>query len=165
LAKVNTTALINLRKFVKDIPKSIDDRTTKIIALSVREKMLDLISRGISPILGNGRFPGYKRAGDKDGYPKNVRKKFPDKRNRPVNLFLSGDFLESIKASGRNLIVKIEITGSKNKLKEQGHRERAGGQPARPIIPSENEEFNATIKQMILKMMKAAVKSAVKRGA
>lgn len=51
---------MNLREIeqtIKLIPSSIKTRS---IAEFVREKMLSLISKGISPIDGNGRFPGYK---------------------------------------------------------------------------------------------------------
>jgi hypothetical protein len=171
LAKVSTKAFVNLKKFVANVPSSVDQRVSNLIALSVRQRMLAFIARGISPILGNGRFPGYKHAASRDAskYPFNVRKDYPAKRPRPVNLFLSGDFLRDLiarKVPGKKLSIEIGFKqGSLSAKKESGHREGVNGQPRRPIIPSESEEFNVTIKQIMVKMMKDAVRAAVKRGA
>lgn len=171
MAKVNSKALINLRKFVQTIPSRVDTNVSTLIALAVRQRMLDFIARGISPILGKGRFPAYKHAAsrDKSKYPFSARKNYPSKRQRPVNLFLSGDFLNSLiakKAPGKKLSIEIGFRrGSLSAKKESGHRGGVNGQPSRPIIPSESEEFNVTIKQIIVKMLRDAVRAAVRRGA
>ncbi len=84
-------------------------------------------------------------------YPYSVQHKFPQKRERPVNLFLSGKFLAALtyKISGRRLL--IGYFDESQAVKEQGHREGANGQPIRPTIPQGNEEFSATIYQRVVK--------------
>lgn len=107
--------------------------------------MKENISKGISPIEGEGRFPAYKNP---DRYPKNVRKRFPSKRRRPVNLFLSGKFLSKLtKRVREGMVISIQIGffDNESKLKERGHRDGAGGQPKRPIIPKKGEFFTNRI--------------------
>ena len=152
---------------IKDTPKILQkqinerltlDRKQKAqldnVADKVRDTMLDLISKGISPIGNNKRFPAYKNP---TNYPDRARSQFPGKRRRPVNLFLSGDFLGSFlvgflnpKPRGKNdnrtgLEISLGFKSNRSKLKERGHREGAGGQPRRPIIPEGNETFSQKI--------------------
>ena len=161
MAKVKFSKELKLEKFLKSV-REVDDRTTNLVGLAIKQRMLALISKGVSPIKGNDRFPAYKNP---KKYPKNVRKDFPAKRARPVNLFLSGMFLRSLKLikSSRG-IIEIGFQNGLSQKKEQGHREGAGGQPRRPIIPSRSEQFSVTIQREVLKMLRAATRAAVKRG-
>lgn len=106
------------------------------------EDMKSDIAKGISPIQGRGRFPGYKNP---ENYPDQVRNRYANKRRRPVNLKLSGDFLKSLKSivksiGARNALF-IGFNDRKSKLKEEGHRDGANGQLKRPIIPEGSETF------------------------
>lgn len=94
--------------------------------------MKDLISKGFSPIAGKGRFPAYK---NKDKYP--GKRKLP----RPVNLYLSGDFLDSLSSKNLKRSVSFFYKGRENQLKETGHAEGHNGQPKRPTIPEKGERF------------------------
>ena len=168
--------------------------------------MLSLISKGISPILGWGRFPEYKnvkqlnslrrngkslralrKAGSgnqarirralsqnkrnqekaRKGYPYSVQKTFPNKKPRPVNLFLSGDFLSNLTYAlgrvGKKQLITIGFFDELSKKKESGHRVGVNGQPKRPIIPDSTESFSQIIKLDILKIMKDVIKRASKR--
>lgn len=77
-------------------------------------------------------------------YPESVAKEFPSKKLRPVNLFLSGKFLESL--TFKKIKDGIEL-GFFNHFEEyeRGHREGANGQPQRPIVPQDREEFSRSI--------------------
>lgn len=179
---------LNFRKFKADLEREfkltvhqainkIDRRDMQKIGDAAIDEMKNLISKGISPIAGEGRFDAYKWVGKanaankiarslskdrrksarqiakevkKKGYPYSVRKDFPDKRERPVNLYLSGDFLKNLKATPLLSGVKIGFSDSLSSKKEQGHREGVNGQPQRPIIPNRDEEFNPSIYRRIV---------------
>lgn len=92
------------------------------------------------------------------GYPFTVMKKYPNKRPRPVNLFLSGDFLEALKAlvSGSETNAKLELgfeDNSEESLIEEGHRIGWLGQGKRPIIPQGSEKFAQRIQRVAEKLM------------
>lgn len=186
---------------------SIDDQVAFAVGFTVRQRMLQLISKGISPILGKGRFKEYKSISSvrenrsqartlkrtirnigssssanlirlkrkqaqlkktasklKKQYPYSVQKQFPSKKPRPVNLFLSGDFLSnltySIADKGKKKLISIGFLDDLSAKKEQGHREGVNGQPSRPTIPKGSESFAQIIKLDIMKIMKDAIKRA-----
>lgn len=107
------------------------------------------------------------KATRRKGYPASVRHRYPDKQDRPVNLWLSGKFL---KALGLRFPVKGVAIGFYQEpysLYEQGHREGANGQPKRPIIPQQGETFIPNImrdvivalRQKLIERMAKVVKS------
>ena len=196
----------DLNSYIDKIEDSIDERVAAGIAYTVRQRMLSLISKGISPILGWGRFPEYKNVKQlnslkrsarglrrqlktgsgsaarikralsqnkrnaekiKRAYPYSVQKDFPNKRPRPVNLFLSGDFLSNLTYAlgriGKKQVITIGFFDELSKKKESGHRVGVNGQPKRPIIPDSTESFSQIIKLDILKIMKDVIKRAAKR--
>lgn len=126
---------------------------TESVGRRVVSSMKDLIAKGISPIRGNGRFPAYK---DPTKYP--GKKKAP----RPVNLFLSGDFMDSLSnksiRSGDGYNAEIFYKGRESQLKEKGHREGANGQRERPTIPEGSEEIAKSIEVEINEMIDARIK-------
>ena len=162
----------NAQELIDNLPKSAKQEIGDVIV----DEMKDLISKGISPIEGKGRFPAYKWAaarkdvvdtvnrftkGQKgkdvralkseakraysNKYPFSVQNEFPDKRPRPVNLFLSGEFMESLKSKVRNGQLFVGFFEKRSTQFEQGHREGVNGQPKRPIIPIDDERFSTTI--------------------
>ena len=132
-----------LAKALNDATKPIDELTAKQLGLDVVKEIKDLVSRGVSPIDGNGKFPRYKNPS-----------KYPGKQKprSPVNLKLSGDFLNALthritpESFGRG----TEIFFSNNQdIKERGHRDGANGQPERPMLPTERgEEFIRQIRKI-----------------
>lgn len=193
--------LDKLRKQLEDLPRKVLLKANREVAKTIREKMLDLIKKGVSPIEGAGRFQEYKavtanrpakeklklaksllrksknnkvriekkieriKKGITVGYPESVRKDFPQKRNRPVNLFLSGRFLKELEARVVQVDkIKIGFFKSYGQKLEQGHREGANGQPERPIIPLQNsEEFAKSIVFSTIKVVEDAIKDYLKK--
>lgn len=126
-----------LKKLEDRLTGTIDTGTLGQIGERIREEMLDDVSKGISPIKGQGRFPAYKWAGkaneirkrareikdtgkrkqlrtdaDKltsNKYPFTAEAKRQGKKPRPVNLELTGDFLKS-------LLVWFTGTGNKRSV-------------------------------------------------
>ena len=130
-----------LQKALRNSAKPIDTATAKEVGQAVVSKMKSLIAVGSSPIDGKGKFPKYKDP-----------KRYPGKRkaHSPVNLHLSGKFLEALKSdviSGNyGYGASIFFEGDDQEIKEKGHREGANGQPKRPTIPaSKGQEFVASI--------------------
>lgn len=127
-----------------------------IAANSFLDGMKALIAKGISPIKSIGRMPAYKNP---ERYPDQMRRKYPGKRRRPVNLSLSGEFLDDLTfqvGKSSPLKIKFGFFTKKSILKERGHREGANGQPRRPIIANEVEQFS---KQLIIKFREALLKA------
>lgn len=130
-----------------------------IAAHAFVDGMKDLISKGISPVKQIGRMPAYKKP---ESYPDRMRRKFPAKRRRPVNLLLSGEFLKDLTfIVKRDSVQKVRFGFFQQKsiLKERGHREGAGGQPKRPIIPNENEQFS---KNLMIRFREAILRAMAK---
>lgn len=91
------------------------------------------------------------------GYPYTVQKKYPNKKPRPVNLFLRGDFLGALKAfvAGSEVDAKLSIGFEDFEMEqiEEGHRIGWLGQGKRPIIPQAGEKFAQRIQQVAEKIL------------
>ena len=165
VARLDTKSTKTLKKKLKDLKQPIKKKEAVKLGEIILKLMRSLISKGLYPIKGKGRFKAYK---DLKKYPKKVRYKYPDKGDRPVNLWLSGDFIKSLdvdtfKFTKGGWGTKIRITGDKNKKKESGHRDGVNGQPKRPIIPSGNEKFAKKIQVKILSFLDKQIGFIVKR--
>jgi hypothetical protein len=158
---------------LKDIQKLLSEAPAKAaltskgkIAALVKEKILSLVAKGISPIEGNGRFPAYKpKNKKKPTYPDTVKNAFPSKRRRPVNLYLSGDFLKSLRSRGLNVnLIVVDFADEYGDTLELGHRQGANGQAKRPILPTaRGESFTKVIRAAILKEYREAILRYLKR--
>lgn len=157
--KVNIDLEISpqLQKALKDASKPIDQATAKRVGIDVVKAMKAQILNGNSPIEGDGKFPAYKNP-----------KKYPGKlkSRSPVNLKLSGKFLNALKADVENGTYGQSTTiyySGKEQVKEQGHREEANRQPYRPTIPSEkNETFIKVIREIYLKLYQDRILDVLK---
>mgnify|MGYP000355428565 FL=1 len=165
----------DLKKASGEEAEAAVKKITKAEKLDIGEAVIDemqvVIAKGISPIKENGRFPAYKWADKKqlarksgskkkeadrffkNKYPYSAQAKFPGKKERPVNLKLSGDFLKNLKAKVLNTTLWIGFFEEPWTLYEQGHREGVGGQPKRPIIPNGDEELSQTIYRRLVKSL------------
>lgn len=119
--------------------------------------MKSLIGSGRSPIKGRGRFPRYKNP-----------KKYPGSRksDSPVNLRLTGDFLDDLtydtNPSGDGYTTDIGYFTEESRKKEEGHRAGANGQPKRPTIPARNETFVNQIREEILKIYEKRIRRLIR---
>lgn len=187
-----------LQRLTKDF---INPKTGNDIGVAAVSGMLNLISKGISPIRGgpsDGKFAPYKSVSESSrfkklasgattklkktfknkakearrGYPYSVQGKYPEKKPRPVNLYLTGSFLDALdfvymgavgRSIGRTIVYIRDIkdeSGVSAKTKEYGHRYGANGQPKRPIMPIQDagEKLAATIDAKIAKILRARLK-------
>jgi len=155
-AKIN---LKPLQDKIKDLNKSVALKANQTIKEEFKKKFLNLISKGISPIEGNGRFPAYK---DKKKYP--GKKKQP----RPVNLKLSGRFLREFNVYIKSLNILqygfFSQDGSQyGKDLESGHREGQNNQEKRPIIPQGSEKLAKSLELLILKIYRQYVNEYLRK--
>lgn len=76
-----------------DIPieKILDQSTVDALGRKITSDSIKFMESGVSPVNGK-RFAQYK---DPNKYPKNIKKKYPNKSKTPVNLKLSGKLYES----------------------------------------------------------------------
>lgn len=134
MAKVETDFKALFKKFDRF-------QRTALNALNkpLQREIVSTISKGISPVLGQGKYTKYS-----DSYKKAIKKgrlsRF-SKRRSPVNLRLSGQMLSSIfgKKEGRKLVI-----GFKDK-KAQWHNDGEGNLPRRAMLPQDNETFSRSI--------------------
>lgn len=152
------SAASDIAKFVKDTQARIERPLTAQELMSLGDIVIDGIrdncSKGISPIAGD-RFPAYKNP-----------ERYPGKRKpqRPVNLFLSGAFLGSLRQAvkiGTEPFIRFFFSDPKSYKKEKGHREGAGGQPKRPIMPKGSESFSQGILVAVNNKLKDIVNKAL----
>jgi len=166
-------------KFSSDLSpdKILDDATAKLVGETVKDMMLNLISKGISPVRGEGKFKAYaeQRLNDKTKYPKSVKKKFPGKKTRPVNLSLSGELLKKFGwwiSKGARGLGKTTWIGFKNPSKRtkdllETHNEgRHKDVPKRQILPdfSQNEELAVSINRKIVEIYRKRVESIINKA-
>lgn len=188
----------DLLDYVAFIQRSLDRKVAKEIGGVVIDAMLDLIEKGISPIEGAGRFPGYKWAEVRQAAKKKkgsltvgrqrmnrrqilaaareAERRYPftayaiskGKKPRPVNLVLTGKFLRSLEASVQGAAgsvgISIQFRNDAAADKEGGHREGVHGQPKRPIIPINREDFAQKIQLLIYEIIEREIDRAAARA-
>jgi len=164
-AKFNDKAVRGLERKLNKLKTPLTSAETNKIGKNMVKAMKRLIAKGIFPIRGGGwpkRFPRYKRANDPRGYPNTVKRRFPSKRKRPVNLKLSGAFMKDLGHKvlqggkrGKNIRIEIGYDKAESILKEKGHREGANSQPKRPTIPNprRKERFAAKVRDEYFKVL------------
>ena len=167
-SNINGKAIDAVTRKLKALGAPLKQGDFKKIGKNAVRVMNKLISKGISPLRGGGfskRFPKYKRQDDPRGYPANVKSKYRTKRQKPVNLKLTGKFLKALDFRANSKGVLIGYFDKKQAIKEDGHRKGTNKQPKRPTIPklSSNERFVASIQDEYLKVANAKVKQITKK--
>ena len=170
--KVDGTAIKNLIKKLKKLRAPVDKTTAKKAAKGTLKEMKKLIASGTSPIRGNGKMPRYHGSYaaqiKKKGYVSVKGRKY-DKKMRPVNLKLTGKFLDNLKSRvikvSSGFGISIGYRKKSEKLKERGHREGHNNQRIRPTIPQENrgEEFALRIQREFITILNEAIGKITKK--
>lgn len=150
--KVDATLIVNIkRNFVQYI--------TTTYKREFREAILDLISKGISPVKGERRFMPYS-----ESYLAAIEAdRYPNKSKRPVNLKLTGKMLDSlyIKASGDS--VEIGFTDEKADF----HNTQGAGKKKaiRRLLPTNGGEvFTKVLDDKVKYALKFSVTQAKKNN-
>jgi len=120
--------------------------------------IISQIEKGISPVDGEGRFVEYS-----DAYKKQIKdKSLPvPKKQRPVNLKLTGKLLKSIKSTVSSNILTITFT---NFLAEIHSILGAGkSKTIRKMLPFEKgDDFNPAINRVLKKILKESTEKHLK---
>lgn len=134
----------------------------------------EFIAVGKSPVRGGGRFKGYaadRLKGDNPNklYPNTVKKQYPSKQRRPVNLSLSGRMLsemiwKSIKGGViiglLNASAEIRTIFKAHNSKDQPNRKF----PRRQLLPTEQgERFIEYIQRRIVSLYRARIRQIIKK--
>lgn len=139
--------------------KAISSATARKIGQETIKLMKQDIAKGSSPISGHGKFSAYRNK-----YRDDIKRgRYKNKKLRPVNLKLSGDFLKELDYQPANGITEVGFFDPINAAKERGHREQHNGQGFRPIIPATGEEFNRKIKKQHEKIYEKEIGSVMLR--
>ncbi len=144
--KVTVTkgSFVALSRKIKSLKAPIDRDTADKAGEAAVKAMLKMIRAGSSPIANGGKFPAY-RGSYRDAIDRYGRVNGFSKSLRPVNLTLSGRFLDSLIStpeqgrSGWGFLIEFDDPDSADK--EDGHRTGHNGQEKRPIIPLASEGF------------------------
>ena len=155
MAKVKTRSKFDIIARLDEIfsPDTVD----KLGRLVVRESK-DMISKGISPVRGHGRFERYK---NKDNYPGDL------KPARPVNLKLTGDMLSgySYKRKNKTTMETGMVNGSQKSKEIAGyHQSGTKNMAQRRMTPGLGEEFAVTIMRKIRDVFSASLARTIKKA-
>lgn len=126
-------------------------------ALSKKSAPITNLLAGKSARKRRSEIKAHATSSTQHGYPYSVQHKFPQKRERPVNLLLSGDMLSHLEAKPTATGVEIGFWDKLSALKEQGHREGVNDQPRRPIIPQGHESFSPSILRRLLAVVREII--------
>lgn len=131
---------------------AIKDDYVTVLSVSLKKKIIDLISKGISPVKGKGRFVRYS-----ERYRDAIKKgRHGGKRQRPVNLKLSGALHKSIK--GRKTQKGLTIWFSDKKA--EWHNKGMGSLPVRRLLPEGDEGLSRVIQKHVQDTLTSIVKNA-----
>lgn len=155
---VQTTLSKQLQKVLKDSKEPIDKKTADKVGETVTDMMREVIAKGVSPIRGLGKFPRYINP---NRYPGNRKSK------TPVNLKLTGDFLDALSftpvTDKYGYATQIFYSGKSEEMKERGHREGANGQPERPTIPADKgQQFIRQIEDAYVEILSDRIFQVIK---
>lgn len=156
ISKKNKELLQKTDEAIKRMPNSVIKEIGDLIIAEMKAR----IARGQSPLARQTRFEKYKNP-----------KKYPGskKPKQPVNLKLTGQFLNSLRAQalpGGALLERIVNIGYDNalaRLKEEGHRRGHNGQPKRPTIAEGDEKLQPRILNAAKKEYIKIVQNYLKR--
>lgn len=167
----------------KLIAKNIMGPTTsRKIGTSVVRDLKKFISKGRSPIKRGSRFVAYasqrikEKRNKRKRYPLSVQDEFPDKRVRPVNLKLSGEFLKNLtwwrtrlggllkigmsKSTGRRSRPSKKILAMFKTHNEGTHKDV----PQRKFLPTNRgEQLAVTIERNIKKISEKRINDIIRK--
>ena len=128
----------------------------------------DQVARGTSPVKGKRRFPKYSamyKGAMKEGPIEGTDGAKYTKTQSPVNLFVSGDTMRSLKARATNDGIEITFTKTLNGENiAAAHNEGRGRLPKRRLLPTNpGEEFERKIEKPMRIIATDALRTAIKK--
>lgn len=139
---------IKKRMALKDLPKDISKRFSKMLKQDIEVEIINEILEGKSPVR-NHKFEKYS-----ESYAKTKG------REKPVDMFKTGDMLDSIKVKQNT---KGDVIVSFSDKKAKYHQNGEGRLPVRKLLPKGKEKFNTRLTKFINKILRLAVKKTIKK--
>lgn len=146
----------DIKLFGPRVQRSFQKRLPKILNQEIKEDILS----GLSPVKGAGVFPRYSK-----DYGRRVKG-----RRSPVDLFLSGKLLDSLKILSSKIgILTVEFTDKKAAFhngniegKSKQGAKLSNGLPVRRMLPDRRgEQFNNGIRKTIDRLLDRIIKREV----
>jgi hypothetical protein len=148
-------------KFEFQIDDFMTDAVAEELGTAVHEEVRDLVSTGVSPVRGFGRFAPYKNT-----------EKYPGKRKpgRPVNLELTGEMLDALRfrRKGENSLEYGWLPGTdpdvliRARAHQEGHSD--GDFPARPVLPQDGEQFAVSVERRVKDVYSRRLQAMLKKS-
>jgi len=151
------TDLKTLRKLTDDVRKKFtQELETGEVGRELITAILNLISKGISPVEGANRFQRYSQS-----YRDAIKKKYiKDKiKVSPVTMKKTGEMQDSLKfvIKGRSTFLQFDDK------KAYWHNEGKGNLPKRKLLPNKgSEKFTPRILSKIVKALRKATRKTKK---
>lgn len=151
---------------ITDRKRIVTNQVSRELGVSVRKEVLALVAVGKSPIKGKGRFRAYAAQRKGQGYPEipRIKRRFPGKKTRPINLRLNGKYLrailKTIKIEGG--IAFEELDEFNKKLFESHNEGKHPDVPQRKVLPTGKDTFVPIIIRAINKVYLKRIKRIIK---
>jgi hypothetical protein len=142
MANINVQ-IDKVTKRIEQKLKAVQAKAVMDTATMLSNEIKDSISKGISPAEGEGRFQGYS-----DSYLEQIKKqtgylKGSGKRKRPVNLFVTGTMLNSLK---KRITLKGFVLWFTSPIAKY-HNDLGAGKSRviRKMFPGDDQNFSRSI--------------------
>lgn len=140
----------------EDLTELFDNRFKREVASELIEMIKDFLSKGISPVRGNRKFPSYKNP---EKYPAGQKPK------TPVNLELSSDMLNAMTYWFIRDSIRIGFKDEDQHDKAKTHQYGLNGVPQRPILPvEEGDELAISIMQELRRIYSEKLIDIIKKS-
>lgn len=155
---VTTTLDLKTTERLSKLKNIVNKSLAQALGRDIKKLSLELVKIGKSPVKGQGRFKRYAvQRGGKSNYPETptIRNKFPNKKTRPVNLFLDGSYLKAVTESKINKLKTgieyglLDGTDLQEKMFESHNEGKRSDIPQRKVVPTGKDEFTAKITRRI----------------
>ena len=158
-ANVKRSGLKVDHTLITKIKRNFVDYVTGTYKKEFRLAILDLISKGISPVAGKRKFKPYSktyREAIERGY-------YGDKRKTPVNMKLSGEMLDSLSLKAN----KESVTISFDDPVSEFHNDLGAGKSKviRRLLPTnQGERFSKVIDDKVRDALRFSVETTKRKG-
>ncbi len=160
---------LNKLASIVDKRKVMNRGTQKKLGTLVVKEMKRRIAKGLSPVKGEPKYTAYASKGKGKGYPNtpDIKKRFPGKKSRPVNLHLSGKWLKKLRFRrkiGGITVGWLNPTKLEKALIETHNQGLHPHVPKRKVLPNgPGDDYVASIKRIIKKVVLDRIKSIINK--
>lgn len=164
------TIKLDTLKAIADPKKIMNAKTQKDLGSKTLDAIKDRVAIGLSPVKGVRRYMAYASTRNGKGYPNtpDIQKKFPNKSTRPVNLKLSGEFLDALEHKKKSGGVEIGWFNPTRHIKNLIETHQQGlhpDVPRRQVLPTdEGNEFVSPIQRLIKNIVLRRISEIIKKG-